>query len=46
MLLLFAVLLLLLFGGAGLFVHALWWGLIIAVVIGIVHVLEGRGPRI
>lgn len=34
--------LLLIFGGAGVFVHALWWGLILAVIVGVVHLLTGR----
>jgi hypothetical protein len=42
MLLVLAIILLLLFGGLGLVAHVLWWGLILAVIVGIAHVLTGR----
>jgi hypothetical protein len=42
MLLFIAIILLLLFGGLGLVAHVLWWGLILAVIVGIAHVLTGR----
>jgi hypothetical protein len=37
MLLVIAVILLLLFGGLGFVAHVLWLGLILAVIIGIIH---------
>jgi hypothetical protein len=42
MLLVLAILLLLVFGGLGFVAHVLWLGLIIAVIIGIAHMLTGR----
>jgi hypothetical protein len=37
MLLVIAVILLLLFGGLGFVAHVLWLGLILAVIIGVIH---------
>lgn len=42
MLLIIALVLLLLFAGLGFVAHVLWLGLIVAVIIGIAHVLTGR----
>jgi hypothetical protein len=42
MLLILAILLLLIFGGLGFAVHVLWWGLILAVIIGVAAMLTGR----
>ena len=42
MLLIIALVLFLLFAGLGFVAHVLWWGLVLAVVIGIAHVLTGR----
>jgi hypothetical protein len=42
MLLILAILLLLVFGGLGFAVHVLWWGLILAVIIGVAAMLTGR----
>jgi hypothetical protein len=42
MLLILALVLLLLFGGLGLIAHVLWWGLILAVIVMVAHVLTGR----
>jgi hypothetical protein len=42
MLLVLAILLLLVFGGLGFVAHVLWLGLIVAVIIGIAHMLTGR----
>lgn len=39
MLLIIAIILLLLFGGLGFVAHVLWWGLILAVIIGVAHML-------
>jgi hypothetical protein len=45
MLLILAVLLLLVFGGLGFVAHAFFWGLILAVIVGVASVLTGRrGP--
>ena len=41
MLLIIALVLFLLFAGLGFVAHVLWWGLVLAVVIGIAHVLTG-----
>ena len=41
MLLVLALVLFLLFGGLGFVAHVLWWGLIVAVLIGIAHALTG-----
>lgn len=45
MLIVIALLLFLVFGGLGFVAHVLWWGLILAVVIGIAHALNG-GKRV
>jgi hypothetical protein len=45
-LLIIAIVLLVLFAGAGFFVHVLWLGLIIAAVVAGVHVLGGGTRRI
>jgi hypothetical protein len=42
MLLVIALVLLLLFFGAGFFLHILWLGILLAVIIGIAHALTGR----
>ncbi len=42
MLLIVAIVLLLLFGGLGFVAHILWLGLILAVIVGIAHMLTGR----
>jgi hypothetical protein len=42
MLLVIALVLLLVFGGLGFVAHVLWLGLIVAVIIGIAHMLTGR----
>jgi hypothetical protein len=42
MLLVLALILLLVFGGLGFVAHVLWWGLILAVVIGVAHAITGR----
>lgn len=42
MLLVFALLLLLLFGGLGFVAHILWLGLIVAVILAVAHVITGR----
>jgi hypothetical protein len=42
MLLVLAIVLLLVFGGLGFAAHILWLGLILAVIVGIAHVLTGR----
>lgn len=42
MLLVIALILLVLFAGLGFAAHVLWLGLILAVIIGIAHVLTGR----
>ena len=42
MLLILAILLLLVFGGLGFAVHVLWWGLILAVIVGVAAMLTGR----
>jgi hypothetical protein len=42
MLLILAILLLLVFGGLGFAAHVLWWGLILAVIIGVAAMLTGR----
>jgi len=42
MLLILAIILLIVFAGLGFAAHVLWWGLIIAVIIGIAHLLVGR----
>ena len=41
MLLVIAILLLLIFGGLGFVAHVLWLGLILALIIGIAHMLTG-----
>jgi hypothetical protein len=46
MLLLFALLLFLVFGGLGFVAHVLWWGIVLAVVIAIAHALTGTGRRV
>ena len=43
-LLVIAVILILIFAGAGLALHVLWWGLIIGVVFLIAHIVSGRNP--
>jgi hypothetical protein len=42
MLLILAIVLFLLFGGLGFVAHILWLGIIVAVVIGIAHLLTGN----
>jgi uncharacterized membrane protein YjdF len=42
MLLVLAILLLLIFGGLGFVAHVLWLGLIVAVIIGVAHLLTSR----
>jgi hypothetical protein len=42
MLLVIALILLVLFAGLGFAAHVLWLGLILAVIVGIAHVLTGR----
>jgi hypothetical protein len=42
MLLFLAILLLLVFGGLGFVAHVLWLGLILAVIIGVAHMLTSR----
>jgi hypothetical protein len=42
MLLILAILLLLVFGGLGFVAHVLWLGLILAVIIGVAHMLTNR----
>jgi hypothetical protein len=42
MLLVIAIILLLLFGGLGFVAHVLWLGLILAVIVGVAHMLTGR----
>ncbi len=42
MLLVIAILLLLLFGGLGFVAHVLWFGLILAVIIGVAHMLTSN----
>lgn len=42
MLLIFAILLLLVFGGLGFVAHVLWLGLIVAVIVGVAAMLTGR----
>ena len=44
MLLILALVLLLVFGGLGFVAHVLWWGLVLAVIIGIAHALTSRTP--
>lgn len=41
MLLVLALVLFLLFGGLGFVAKVLWWGIVLAVVIGIAHFLTG-----
>jgi hypothetical protein len=41
MLLVIAIILLLLFGGLGFVAHVLWFGLILAVIIAVAHMLTG-----
>ena len=36
------ILLILIFGGLGFVAHVLWWGLILAVIIGVAHALTSR----
>jgi hypothetical protein len=42
MLLFLAILLVLVFGGLGFALHVLWWGLILAVIVGVAHALTSR----
>jgi hypothetical protein len=42
MLLVLAILLLIVFGSLGFALHVLWWGLILAVIVGIASALTGR----
>jgi hypothetical protein len=42
MLLVVAIILLILFAGLGFAAHVLWWGLILALIIGVAHALTGR----
>jgi hypothetical protein len=47
MLLIIALLLLVLFGGLGFVAHVLWLGIVIALAVGVAHVLTGsRGTRV
>lgn len=41
-LLIVALVLLVLFAGFGFVAHVLWWGLILALIIGVAHLLTGR----
>ncbi|HEY5336473.1 MAG TPA: hypothetical protein VIJ71_10710 [Mycobacteriales bacterium] len=45
MLLIFALLLFLLFGGLGFVLHLLWLGLVVAVIIAIAHFFLGSSHR-
>jgi hypothetical protein len=45
-LLIVALVLLVLFAGLGFAAHILWLGLILALIIGIAHLLTGRGSRV
>jgi hypothetical protein len=42
MLLILAIILLVLFAGLGFAAHVLWWGLVLAVIVGIASLLTGR----
>jgi hypothetical protein len=42
MLLIAALILLVLFAGLGFAAHVLWWGLILALVVGVAHALTSR----
>jgi len=42
MLLVVAIIVLVLFAGLGFAAHVLWWGLILAVILGVAHALTGR----
>jgi uncharacterized membrane protein YjdF len=42
MLLILALVLFLIFGGLGFVAHILWYGIILAVIIAIAHMLTGR----
>jgi hypothetical protein len=42
MLLVVALVLLVLFAGLGFAAHVLWWGLILALVVGVAYALTGR----
>jgi hypothetical protein len=42
MLLIVALILLVLFAGLGFAAHVLWWGLILALVVGVAHALTSR----
>jgi hypothetical protein len=42
MLLVLAIIALILFGGLGFAAHILWLGLIVAVILGVAHLLTGR----
>ena len=44
--LLAALILLLLFGGLGFAVHVLWWGLILALVVGVADLFLGGSRRV
>jgi hypothetical protein len=41
-LLIVAIILLVLFAGLGFAAHVLWWGLILAVIVGVAHALTSR----
>lgn len=41
MLLILALILILLFGGAGFAAHVLWWGLVIGIILLIAHTISG-----
>jgi hypothetical protein len=45
MLIVIALLLFLVFAGLGFVAHVLWWGLVLAVVVGVAHALTG-GKRV
>lgn len=42
MLLVLAIILLIVFGSLGFALHVLWWGLILAVIVGVASALTGR----
>jgi hypothetical protein len=44
-LIIIALLLFVVFGGLGFVAHVLWWGLVLAVVIGVAHALSGSRSR-
>lgn len=46
MLLALALIAFLVFGGLGFVAKVLWWGLVVAVVLAIAHVITGRGSTV